>query len=323
MRWFVLLVWCLAGVAMAQPVRVAVLKFGTVSWVLDTVLHHGLARQEGVEVRVVPLASKSAIQVAIQGGAADMIVTDWVWVSRQRALGRDYTFAPYSTAAGAVMVDPQRGITRLAELKGRRLGVAGGPLDKSWLLLRAYGRKSLGQDLAEIVEPTFAAPPLLNELALRKELPAVLNYWHYAARLKAAGMDTLISVREVLRGLGVEAPLPLVGWVFHEDWADGHRDQVQAFLRAVAAANRILSGSDAEWQRLRPVIGAPDDRTLRVLREAYRAGIPPCRGEAGREAAQEVFAILAREGGRALVGRSGALSEGTFWTGYETAVCPQ
>ena len=71
----------------ANKLRVGVLKFGTVNWELNVIQHHGYARQEGVELEIVKLASKNATAVALQSGSVDMIVTDWVWVSRQRAEG--------------------------------------------------------------------------------------------------------------------------------------------------------------------------------------------------------------------------------------------
>ena len=55
-------------------------------------------------------------------------------------------------------------VVSLADLKGLRIGVAGGPFDKSWLLLRAYARKELSVDPGGgASEPVFGAPPLLNE----------------------------------------------------------------------------------------------------------------------------------------------------------------
>jgi hypothetical protein len=74
-----------AGADQANRVRVGALKFGTVNWELDVVRSHGLATREGVDLQVVPLASKGATNVAVQGGAVDLIVSDWIWVSRQRA----------------------------------------------------------------------------------------------------------------------------------------------------------------------------------------------------------------------------------------------
>jgi NitT/TauT family transport system substrate-binding protein len=311
-----LLCWGPAAAETGQQVRVGALKFGTVGWELDVMRAHGLASREGVEPLVVSLASPGATAVALQGGAVDLIVTDWIWVSRQRAEGRPYTFVPYSLTVGGVMVRPEAGIRQLADLRGRRLGVAGGPVDKSWLLLRAYGRRTLGEDLAKVVEPSFGGPPLLNELMLRGDFPAVLNYWQYGAQLKAAGMRELIGIPEILRALGVREPVPLLGWVFDERWATTHRQPLTAFLRAAYAAKQILLTSDAEWERIRSLVGASDTRVLHALRDSFRDGVPRRFGPAEMDAAGRVFDILAREGGEELIGPSRTLSPGTFWDGF-------
>ena len=297
-------------------VRVGVLEFGTVNWELDVISTHGLAEREGVELEVVGLGSKRATAVALQGGAADIIVTDWIWVSRQRAEGRDYTFVPYSLSVGGLMVRPDAGIAELADLRGKKVGIAGGPVDKSWLLLQAYA-KSEGIDLSESMEPTFGAPPLLNELIQRGDLPAVLNFWHYNARLAAAGMQELVSVLEILPALGIERPIPLLGWVFDRTWADENRGALDGFLRASYAAKHLLLESDAEWERLQPRMKVSDPGTAAALRDAWRAGAPRGFDEADREAAARTFAILAREGGKKLVGSSGTLAPGTFWTEFD------
>ncbi|MGI9305358.1 MAG: ABC transporter substrate-binding protein [Gammaproteobacteria bacterium] len=312
-----------AALAQATQIRVGVLKFGTVNWELDVMETHDLPEKEGFELTVVPLASKSAINVAVQGGAVDVIVTDWLWVSRQRADGRNYTFVPYSIAVGGLMVDPAARIAKLSDLRGKKLGVAGGPVDKSWLFLRAFVQKTSGQDLLDIVEPSFAAPPLLNELMLRGELPAVLNFWHYGARLRAAGMKQLLGIEDVLSELGVQGQLPVIGWVFSETWAREHSEVLQGFLRASFAAKRIMAESDEEWERLRPMIKASDDATLRALRDTYRAGIPGVFGQSEREAARRVFRILAEQGGEELVGSSKTLSAGTFWDGFSIEAARQ
>ena len=141
-------------------VRAGVLSYGTVNWELNVVKHHDLDRKEGVELLVTKLGGKNASAVALQGGAVDVIVTDWIWVSRQRAAGADFTFVPHSVAVGGLMVRPDSGIKTIGNLRGRKIGIAGGPVDKSWLMLRAYAQKSIGADLKDIAEPTFAAPPL-------------------------------------------------------------------------------------------------------------------------------------------------------------------
>lgn len=315
----VLFMLACAGVSAAalKPLRIGVLQYGTVSWEIDVVKRHHLAEHEGVKLDVVPLSSTSALNVALQSGDVDMVVGDWIWVSRQRAARRNFTSVPYSTAVGGLLVQNNADIHSLADLRGKRLGVAGGPVDKSWLLLRAYTEKMVGEDLADIVHPAYAAPPLLNELALKGDLPAVLNYWQYAARLQAAGMRSLIDINQILPRLGVNQTVPLLVWIFNQEWADKNRELVTGFLRATYAAKHILARSEAEWRRIRPLTGAENGTILRLLRDAYRQGIPQRFNQADIKAAAKVFKILARQGGSELVGPSNALSPGTFWQGFK------
>lgn len=301
------------GAADPAVIRIGVLQYGTVSWELEVMKRQGFAEREGVRIEVVPLAQKDAANVALQGGAVDLIVNDWIWVARQRAEGRDFAFVPYSRAVGGIMVRPEMNVRTLADLRGQRLGVAGGALDKSWLLLRAYARKTVGEDAATLVKPDFGAPPLLNALMLKGELPAVMNFWHFSARLRAAGMRELLTLDEVLKGLGVDGELPMIGWVFRDDWAAKNRAAFEGFLRAGAHARRHMQTSDAVWEELRPLTRAEDDATLVALRDGFRAGIPGEDVAQAERTARRVFAILAQEGGAELVGSATALPAGTFW----------
>ena len=56
-RLLAFLVFALAGVAVAQAaepakLKIAVLKFGTVSWVLDAIHANGLDKAEGIELDI-------------------------------------------------------------------------------------------------------------------------------------------------------------------------------------------------------------------------------------------------------------------------------
>jgi NitT/TauT family transport system substrate-binding protein len=132
-------------------------------------------------------------------------------------------------------------------------------------------------------------------------------------------MRPLIDVNQILPQLGVEESVPLLVWIFNEHWAHAHRDLVNSFLRATYRAKQILAESEAEWQRIQPLTGAENEAILRLLRSAYRRGIPQHFGAAEIKAAGQVFEILAREGGSELVGPSTALSPGTFWKDFDLA----
>lgn len=298
----------------ADRIRVAVLKFGTANWGLDVVKRRGLDQKEGFDLELIEFASPQATMVALQGGRADIAISDWIWVARQREEGRPFTFVPYSTATGALVVPAGSPIASLADLRGKRLGVAGGPLDKSWLLLRALSLRQQGQDLATEVDPVFAAPPLLNEQIKEGRIDAVLNYWHYAARLVAVGMTPLIRVEDAREALGIHTRVPMIGYVFDEPWAEQHRDTLAAFLRAASAAQALLLESDAEWLEVRPLMGAPDQASFEALRDGYRDGIPRHWGDAERADAARLFAVLRELGGSQLVGNASQIPQGTFWS---------
>ena len=304
-----------------NTIEVGVLKFGTVSWVLDTIEANGLDKAEGIELDVTPLASTQATTVGLQSGSMDVVATDWLWVSRERTSGADFTFAPFSTALGAIMVPPDSPIKTLADLKGKTLGVAGGPLDKSWLLIVAYALRTANIDLRTDTTQEYGAPPLLAERAKQGQIDAVLNFWPYAARLEAIGFTQLIGLEEVVRELGAKGEVAMVGYVFNEVWAKKNPKAIQGFLNAAAKANELLATSDAEWDRLRPLMGTNDptfnDATFEALRRRYREGIPE-RPIAAEEADAKVLYQFLRElGGTKLVGSGTELAPGTFW--HETS----
>ncbi len=103
----------------AAKVRIGVLKFGTVSWELDTLKHHGFDAANGIELDVVNFAGEDATNVALQAGEVDVIVSDWLWVSRLRSEGERPHSRPYSTAVGAVMVKQDSPIGTIADLEGQ------------------------------------------------------------------------------------------------------------------------------------------------------------------------------------------------------------
>jgi NitT/TauT family transport system substrate-binding protein len=297
----------------ADRLRIAVQKTGTLAWELDILKAHGLDRQAGIAIETTELASTEAGKIALEGGAVDLMLSDWLWVTRERALGDDVVFYPYSTALGAVMVPANAPIGGIADLKGKKLAVAGGPLDKSWLLLQALARRS-GIDLKTQADIVYGAPPLLQQKALQGETDATLTFWNFCAELEASGMRRAVAMDEVMKSLGAAGPVAMVGYVFNGKWAEHNRSLLDRFFAATRQAKDILAQSPDEWQRLAPRISANGAAALDVYRRRYLEGIP--RRPLGAEVAdaRTLYAVLADIGGVDLVGPARELDPGTFYT---------
>jgi NitT/TauT family transport system substrate-binding protein len=210
------------------------------------------------------------------------------------------------------MVPDASPIRTLADLKGRKLAVAGGAIDKSWLLLRAFMKRD-GIDLTSEATIAYGAPPLLARKTISGEMDANLNYWNFCAALEAKGFHRLVGMEDILLKLGAKGRTAMIGYVFNETWAAAHREAITRFLAVTRQAKEILATSDADWDTIAPLTGATDAATLRAYRERYREGIPR-RPIADEEAdARTLYRVLAGIGGAEIVGPSQDLDPGTFY----------
>jgi len=302
-----------AGSALPE-LRLGTVQYGSVQWVADTIRRGDLDKAHGFTLRTSMLANTEAGRVALMAAATDVILSDWPFVAVQRAAGMKLSFAPFSSATGGVMTAADSPIRKLADLRGRKLGVAGGPADKSWLLVQAAGRKQ-GIDLATEAKPIYGAPPLLGGKLQQGELDAVLTYWNFAARLEAAGYREAIPVSDCTKALDISPHISMVGFVFREDWAEANRAALDGFLAAVDDAQRRLGDSDAEWNAVRPLMDADSDTLFLRLRDRYRAGMQHVNADEQAHGAARLLAVLHETGGAQATGGIETLPPGVFWPG--------
>jgi NitT/TauT family transport system substrate-binding protein len=300
-----------ASAAAADRIRLALQKTGTGAWEVAVVKALGLDARADLDLVVTELANTDAGKIAIQSGAADIVISDWLWVARQRGEGGKLTFYPHSAAIGAVMAK-DKSIRDVGDLAGRKLGVAGGPLDKSWLLLRAYALRR-GLDLETAATIVYGAPPLIAEKAAQGELDAALVFWTFAADLEGRGLSPVIDMREVETALGAKAAPIVTGYVFDEGFATSHGPALGRFLAVAEKAKRLIATSDAAWKIAATRIGPKDAATLAIYRKRYVENIPTRSVEEERADAAALYATLAEIGGKALVGKATSLPAGTFY----------
>jgi len=292
-------------------VRAAVLKIGTVNWELQTIKRLGLDTQNGFTLEVQGYAGGDASRIAFAGGEADVVVADWIWTARQRADGKDYVTFPYSTAVGGLVVSKDSNAQTLGDLDGAKIGIAGGPLDKSWLILRAYAQQEFEIDLAGSTEQVYGAPPLIFKSGLSGDVDGAINFWHFMAKMKAIGMREIISVSDAALALGLDPKTPLLGYVMTDEFVEQNPSVAMGFYKASRAAKDLLASDDAIWEELRPAMNAKSDAQFIALRDDWRAGIPAA-GNVDEEAVNAFLSVMAELGGEKLVGKASSLPAGTF-----------
>lgn len=301
----------------AETIKLGLMPTGTAKWELTAMQNLGIDKKHDLTIEVRDTVDSKAGQIALQAGEVDIILSDFYFVSSQRAAGGDVTFVPHSLAVGGLVVDPAAGIATVADLKGKTIGVQGSPIDKSYVVLQAYYKKQTGGDLATDATLRFGAPPLINEIITNGEAQAVLNLWNWNARAIAAGKTELMPVSAMMADLGVTVQPPLLGWAFTEANAAAKPAAFKAFFDASFETKQALLTDDAVWDGLKEVMNVADNPALfDIYKAEYRKGIVKSYDKSIQDAATAAYALFAQYGGKEVVGDDTELAPGTFWQGY-------
>jgi NitT/TauT family transport system substrate-binding protein len=300
------------ALAHMRTVKVALQLSGTVNWEVDTIRHFGFDAENGFTFEVTDVAGAPAAEIALLAGDVDVIVSDWLWVARERAAGRDMVFIPYSRAVGALMVPADSPARTLSDLRGKAIGIAGGPIDKSWLILRAYAQRVEHFDLAAETTQVFGAPPLIYKAALGGELAAAVNFWNFDARMKAAGMKPLIEIDDAAEALGLDPGTPLLGYVVRGEVLKANPGLAGRIAAASRKAKQKLAAEPLAWERLRPLMKVASDEEFAELKAGFLAGIPSST-PIDEAAAARMLALMSELGGSDLIGDLKVLPDGVFY----------
>lgn len=310
---FILLFSATLNAQEKHTIRIGALAYGTVNWELTALKNQSPNQAKGLTIDITKLASPQAAKIALQSGAVDMIVSDWIWVSRQRSVGFDFTFYPYSNTAGTLLVDSASPIQNITDLKATRLGIAGGELDKNWLLLQALAKQQ-HLNLKQSLKKTYGAPPLLNQQLLRGNLDAIITYWHHGARLEAQGYRQIIDTNSIIKKLGIEPTVASLGYIFNRSWGEANASTINLFFsQTKQIKNKLCHPNSNSWQAIAFLTQAQDKTTENLLRKRYCAGRVSDWGLAQQQSAAQIYQLLKQVSQNKLTGPSSYIQPGTFW----------
>lgn len=256
-----------------KTLSISVLQFGTAHWELDHIRHAGLDEANGYQLELRPVANLPASRLAVTSGSVNGAVADLLWVQSRYTSGSAYFYVPFSSQIGDVVVASESDIRSVADLVGRRVGVAGGPDSKGWILLTEVARDQ-GLALADSVELQFGAPRCSvrrsSEVRSMPSLPTGIS----PPGSRARGWRSAFRMEDLLGRLGLDTSLPVLGYVFPKAWADEHISLVRRFARSVRQAKQQLAANPEHWNRLKSLMRDPGPGEFDALREGFLAGTP-------------------------------------------------
>ena len=94
-------------------------------------------------------------------------------------------------------------------------------------------------------------PPLLNKKIEQNSFDAILTYWPYQAKLLINKRFTkVINITDILKKLDLPTGIPVIGWVFKEEWAIKQQSLLDDFLSISDQAKQLMLTSDDIWEKL-------------------------------------------------------------------------
>lgn len=216
-------------------------------------------------------------------------------MAEARAQGKDVivvhgVFSPVNR----VFVRPDSPLRSLSDLRGRKLGIFGGPASTTFTFLAVIARAWHGLDLFEDVELVTAPGPALAGLLDRGQIDAALLGTTESIRFAAAGTyRTLVDLSAEYRRHKGRAPAH-VTITTNETFAAARPDTLRRFLEAYRAALAYVREHPDVWAAYARTIDLATDAEAAAFREQMAPNLV-ADWDAGQIAVQQEYLELVHE----------------------------
>jgi NitT/TauT family transport system substrate-binding protein len=228
---------------------------------------HGLLNQVGLKADKVKSLSPANLHLMVAERQVDIGFGGFTTMATARAEGKDIiviygVFSPVNM----VFVPRNSSIHSLKDLKGKKLGVFGGPGSTTYTFLSVIARKWNGIDLSKDAKLVSAPGPALIELLAKGDIDAALLGTTETIQMAAQDRFRILMdlSDEYKSRTGGHAPAH-VTVVTNEAFAKDHADVVRDYLKAYKAATEYVHAHPEVWDEYASSIMMNDPKERALL----------------------------------------------------------
>ena len=260
----------------ADDVKPAKLKVvvieGTQLFPMHTMQTKGVADKYKLQIDQMKTAGPQAQYTILQTGEFQVSFGGWITIALMRAQGHKlinvYSMQGYTND---MMVTADSPLKSLSDIKGKRIGLFGGPTAATTWLFRLVAVKFFGFDPMKETKVHYGAPPLLIGLLERGELDGVLTLDPQITQLLETGRFRSIgNIGDIWRAKTGQNPM-LVSVTMNESWAKANPAVATRFVTAYKEALTYLKTTPEAWPEIAQAMGIKTDHGAKLLQQRTAA----------------------------------------------------
>jgi NitT/TauT family transport system substrate-binding protein len=246
----------------------AVVIQGTQMFPIQVMQDKGIDKKHGFDLEVTPVAGPSALYPAMQD--KDFQIGFGVWASNARLRDGGVPITniySLNQITNEVLVPVNSKIQSISDLRGKKVGVYGGPGGGSTTWFRMVTQKLYGFDLLKDTEVIFGSPGILAGQLASGQLDAALLV--EPANIELIEKGQARSIGDIGAELAEETGItPLfVTVTANEDWAAANPETASNLVAAMRESVQYIQDNPDVWEDLGPKVGITSDDGINLLRE--------------------------------------------------------
>lgn len=280
----------------APPARIKVVALeGMQLFPLQVMLAGRIPDRHNIQIDIVKLGSPDGIYTVMQTGDFHVGFAAWPNVALLRSRGARITTV-YSTSRSTneVMVPTDSSIRQFGDLRGKRVGIFGGPAAATTWLFRATVLKLFAFDPMKEARIHYSVAPILQMLLARGELDAILSLDpQITLMLESGRFRSVGNIGSMWRAATGQDPL-LLAVTVNEPWARDNPEVVRRFVSAYREALDALRTRADLWPELARAAGVKTEHGVGLLSRRSAAAFVS-RWDAALFEAQHAYAATIRQ----------------------------